>query len=553
VEIAAGISDGSAPALYRTFLIDRAASPTCALSESDRPEILRALSRVAGDKGEPDVSVRLTAIVGLATLSGVTAADRSARDAQLTAMFGDSSEPVAVRAAAARAAGQLRVRAAEPGLLKIISGRGNAAERDLVRAACVSLCIFGEEKDIEPLAAVLADTDDAEIHSAAAFALGMMESDDAVAPLLRNRGRFEGPACDLALRKHSDALLSILSQPKHPLLAEAVGGAGCIRDRGKAVGALLALIDNGSDPRIVQAALDELYLITDKPALRKALDRAPEADLYRDEIRRISGRVYGVELEEGSVMIPTEPGGGAAPAALPQPAASKETVLSPGAPLPLDIAGVKELRKSAELWSTDTWYRDWYDWDAQGNPISLGHNSSYDEDCKFFNNDWGSGTIAYSKSDHIMCYGYRTIYFPSSQNYKFTLGSDDGSALYLDSNQVINNWIDHSYNEQSYTGYVEAGYHDLQINYYDQSGGARLTFTIFTGNKIGQELGDAIYDSLSLGPLPDYYHAGVFAGYGTTTCDPNGTPQQIVIQAQQDCQHDRQRDALDQQGDINGK
>ena len=89
VEIAAGISDGSAPALYRTFLIDRAASPTCALSESDRPEILRALSRVAGDKGEPDVSVRLTAIVGLATLSGVTAADRSARDAQLTAMFGD--------------------------------------------------------------------------------------------------------------------------------------------------------------------------------------------------------------------------------------------------------------------------------------------------------------------------------------------------------------------------------------------------------------------------------------------------------------------------------
>ncbi len=61
--------------------------------------------------------------------------------------------------------------------------------------------------------------------------------------------------------------------------------------------------------------------------------------------------------------------------------------------------------------------------------------------------------------------------------YSFTVGADDGYRLKIDGVTVINNWTDGAYRTSNVSVYLSSGNHDLEIEYYDNTGGNRLSFT----------------------------------------------------------------------------
>lgn len=76
--------------------------------------------------------------------------------------------------------------------------------------------------------------------------------------------------------------------------------------------------------------------------------------------------------------------------------------------------------------------------------------------------------------------------------YSFSLGSDDGSRVFIDNVSVLNMWIDQGYTTAS-TNYTAStsGNHDLRIEYYENGGDARLTFsyarTIYANSLTGSD------------------------------------------------------------------
>lgn len=69
-----------------------------------------------------------------------------------------------------------------------------------------------------------------------------------------------------------------------------------------------------------------------------------------------------------------------------------------------------------------------------------------------------------------------TLHVPRDGEYTFYLTSDDGSRLYLDNVQVIDNWGHHADVERTYTTYLSAGPHPIRVDYYEEYGWAAVYF-----------------------------------------------------------------------------
>jgi len=139
---------------------------------------------------------------------------------------------------------------------------------------------------------------------------------------------------------------------------------------------------------------------------------------------------------------------------------------------------------------TNQWRIKYYDFtgtpsDPAGNQIGyIEIHSSWS-----FDFNWGTGQIGTSgKSDNVFAVAGGRWYFPSSTTYTFAIGSDDGSKLYIDGAEVINNWFDQGYTERSGSRSLSAGYHDIHIYYYERGGGAELSFNAPRGGITIQHL-----------------------------------------------------------------
>ena len=65
--------------------------------------------------------------------------------------------------------------------------------------------------------------------------------------------------------------------------------------------------------------------------------------------------------------------------------------------------------------------------------------------------------------------------------YRFTVGSDDGTRLYVNGTQVISNWNNQSYSQGVRTATVEIQDHcqvQLELRYYEKSGRARVSYEV---------------------------------------------------------------------------
>ncbi len=74
----------------------------------------------------------------------------------------------------------------------------------------------------------------------------------------------------------------------------------------------------------------------------------------------------------------------------------------------------------------------------------------------------------------------------SAGNYTFYLSSDDGSVLFIDGQQVINNDGLHAFQQQTATVNLSAGAHDIEVRYFENTGNAGLDLD-WAGPGFGRE------------------------------------------------------------------
>ncbi|MCX6047616.1 MAG: PA14 domain-containing protein, partial [Chloroflexi bacterium] len=88
------------------------------------------------------------------------------------------------------------------------------------------------------------------------------------------------------------------------------------------------------------------------------------------------------------------------------------------------------------------------------------------------NYDWGAGSPdARVRSDRFSARWTRTIYLDAG-SYRFDATSDDGVRVYVDNVRIINAWFNHGAQTFSATRNLAAGYHQLTVYYYDNTGPA---------------------------------------------------------------------------------
>lgn len=64
--------------------------------------------------------------------------------------------------------------------------------------------------------------------------------------------------------------------------------------------------------------------------------------------------------------------------------------------------------------------------------------------------------------------------------YSFDLGSDDGIRLYIDNAPapVVTRWNGHGYTTDYYTQNLSVGSHNFVLEYYEDGGASRVSFTL---------------------------------------------------------------------------
>lgn len=89
------------------------------------------------------------------------------------------------------------------------------------------------------------------------------------------------------------------------------------------------------------------------------------------------------------------------------------------------------------------------------------------------NFNWGSGSPnASMPKDRFSALWTGQLLTPKSDTYTIYSRSDDGVRVYIDNNLIINNWRDHAATENSRKIYLSEGKHQLQVEYYENSGKA---------------------------------------------------------------------------------
>ena len=91
--------------------------------------------------------------------------------------------------------------------------------------------------------------------------------------------------------------------------------------------------------------------------------------------------------------------------------------------------------------------------------------------------DWGDGSPAEGiPKDHFSARWSGTLVPPASGEYEISIRSDDGSRLFMDGKQILDNWSDHALQSVSVQLALEKGKsYDLRLEYYENTGGAGMT------------------------------------------------------------------------------
>jgi hypothetical protein len=92
-------------------------------------------------------------------------------------------------------------------------------------------------------------------------------------------------------------------------------------------------------------------------------------------------------------------------------------------------------------------------------------------------NYWGRGGPGIEMpKDHFSARFETCLVLDRPGSIVFTVGSDDGSRLFVDDRNVIDAWDPQPYTERSQSVPLDAGAHALRLEYFEREGQARLMF-----------------------------------------------------------------------------
>jgi hypothetical protein len=92
--------------------------------------------------------------------------------------------------------------------------------------------------------------------------------------------------------------------------------------------------------------------------------------------------------------------------------------------------------------------------------------------------DWGTGSPRIDiPADNFSVRWWQHLNFSQGGPYRFRTVSDDGVRLWIDGQVIIDSWSDGIWTREAVVN-VTAGYHDVQLDYYEHTGEARVQFTI---------------------------------------------------------------------------
>ena len=126
---------------------------------------------------------------------------------------------------------------------------------------------------------------------------------------------------------------------------------------------------------------------------------------------------------------------------------------------------------------TTTWTLNWYEaLTSTGTFGSTILGTSYWSDT--FDHDWSTGNIYGSRPDYTGFKATATVYAHADMWVVFTVGSDDGFRFYVDN--LLNASYEgiRTYSTNSQDVYLTKGTHTLELDYYDWTGYARVSFAV---------------------------------------------------------------------------
>jgi len=94
-----------------------------------------------------------------------------------------------------------------------------------------------------------------------------------------------------------------------------------------------------------------------------------------------------------------------------------------------------------------------------------------------FDYDWGTRTLFMDYSTMIGFEAFMRVNMQRSGPVTFTIGSDDGSRLFIDGIERIDNWGSHLYQTKGITINLNQGIHTLKLHYYNVGSFARMSFS----------------------------------------------------------------------------
>jgi uncharacterized protein YgiM (DUF1202 family) len=120
---------------------------------------------------------------------------------------------------------------------------------------------------------------------------------------------------------------------------------------------------------------------------------------------------------------------------------------------------------------SDKWRAEYFNnKNLSGTPVLVRNDNSV-------NFNWGNGSPASSvNADNFSARWTRSLFF-SPGRYRFSITSDDGVRLWVNDRQIINAWRDQ--NSASVSGEIDlpGGYVPVRLEYYENTGGARLNLS----------------------------------------------------------------------------
>ncbi len=110
------------------------------------------------------------------------------------------------------------------------------------------------------------------------------------------------------------------------------------------------------------------------------------------------------------------------------------------------------------------------------------------------------------------------VYLPTSGNYTFYTSSDDGSKLWIDGQLVVDNDGLHGARERSGTVSLSAGYHEIEVHFFERNGAAVLQVSYAGPGISKQEIPAGV---LFTQAVPDYQYAWTGPnGYTASVAEP---------------------------------